>query len=256
MSEPTTSPAGAPAAAAPFELSGPGRRWRLALTALLVVLLGWGTVWGFDRDFPFGPMRQYATATSPNGTVWVTHVYGTFSNGSDRLLGQSDVGMRLAEFDGQYDRIKRHPSLLIPLASFYLKRFPGEPTLVRLRVQRDGKVLHGNKIVKRKHNVVAAVWAHAEGTYWATNIYGRFADGKLRKLNAHDLGIRMPVFNQQLDVVRDRPALLRSVGVGYRRLAKKGTRALRGVVVRRDGVVLHNRKVVSRKVQPVAEEAL
>ena len=53
-----------------------GRVTRLGATALGLVLLLAGTIWGSDDDFPFGPFRMYSTSSPPNAPAPDTRVEG------------------------------------------------------------------------------------------------------------------------------------------------------------------------------------
>jgi hypothetical protein len=133
------------------------RAWRLSVSALVLVLLAAGSLWGSDDDFPFGPMRMYATSTSPSGRVAVTSVYGTTDDGEDVMVSPEAIGMRGAELEGQLPRLTRHPELLGALARSYRDRFPDRPPFVRVRLQRDYKDLEDKQVV-REYSVVVADW--------------------------------------------------------------------------------------------------
>ncbi|MGH3659186.1 MAG: hypothetical protein ACRDUA_21260, partial [Micromonosporaceae bacterium] len=50
-------------------LGARARAWRLAATAAVLLALAYGTIWGADRHFPFGPMVQFAFSVDPNGQI-------------------------------------------------------------------------------------------------------------------------------------------------------------------------------------------
>jgi hypothetical protein len=121
------------------------------------VLLAVGTFWGTDDDFPFGPMKMYATSTSPSGRVATTAVYGTTATGDDVKVSPGAIGMRNAELEGQLPRLVEHPELLGALARSYHDRFPDRPRFEHVRIQRNYKDLEDKEIVRR-YSVVVAEW--------------------------------------------------------------------------------------------------
>ena len=131
-----------------LRLSRRGRRARLAAAGAVLAALGYGTVWGSDDDFPFGPMVQYAFAADPDGTVGDLFVEADTAAGSRVrvVLSAQGVGIVRAEVEGQLDRIRRDPSWLQAIADAHARLHPDEPRYVRLRVRithtrlRDGTV--------------------------------------------------------------------------------------------------------------------
>ncbi len=115
-------------------LSRTGRVSRLAATAVVLVLLLAGTVWGTDDSFPFGPFRMYSTRADPDQPVVSTRVVGLTATGEEVRLSGGQVGLRRAEFEGQIARITEHPELLGLLAGSYADRHPGAPDLVEVQV--------------------------------------------------------------------------------------------------------------------------
>ena len=142
---------------AEISLTPRSRSWRLAVSAVVVVLLAVGTFWGSDDDFPFGPLRMYATSTSPNGRVGLTAVWGTTVTGEDVKISPGALGMRNAELEGQLPRLVDNPHLLGALARTYHERFPDRPEFVHVRLQRNYKDLEDGEVVGR-HTVVVAEW--------------------------------------------------------------------------------------------------
>jgi hypothetical protein len=141
----------------PVGLPPRARSWRLGVSTLVLVLLALGTFWGSDDDFPFGPLRMYATSTSPSGRVGLTAVYGTTARGDEVKISPTALGMRGAELEGQLPRLIDHPELLGALARTYHDRFPDEPEFVHVRLQRNYKDLEDGEVVGR-HSVVVAEW--------------------------------------------------------------------------------------------------
>jgi hypothetical protein len=208
-------------------------------------------VWGQDDDFPVGPLRQYSTATDPNGLVWVTHAYGRFDDGVERPLLEGDIGMRIAEFDGQFHRIKDQPELLLPLADAYHERHPDGPRLVRLRLQRDAKQLEGREVVGRRTRIAAEVWVAEDGEHVTTRLYGRFRDEDERRLDPLELGIPREDFDRL--VAAPDPDLLRRFAADWRRVNGHAPDALIGLVLRTEHVRLEDGEVVEERTEVVDE---
>jgi hypothetical protein len=125
-----------------LRLSKAGRAVRLAVTAMVLLLLVAGTVWGDDDEFPFGPFRMYSTRDDPDRPVVTTRVVGITASGGELVLSGGEVGLRLAEFEGQLPRIEDHPQLLALLADAYAHRHPAAPALVQMRVMQRRTPLH------------------------------------------------------------------------------------------------------------------
>lgn len=228
----------------------PGRR-RLVATGLVAAVLLWGTFWGQDDDFPVGPLRQYSTATDPNGLVWVTHAYGRFDDGVERPLLEDDIGMRIAEFDGQYHRIKDDPELLRPLADAYRERHPDGPRLLRLRLQRDAKKLEGREVVGRRTRIAAEIWVAQDGEFTTTRLHGRFRDEDERRLDPLELGISREEFDRL--VAEPTPGLLDRFAADWRRINAHDPDALVGLVLRSEHVRLADGDVVEERTEVVDE---
>ena len=125
-------------------LSRAGRRARLVATTVLMALLLGGTLWGDDADFPFGPFRMYSTRADPNAPVVSTRVVGLTEAGEEVRLSGGQVGLRRAEFEGQRERIERHPELLGLLADSYAESHTSSPELVSVQViQRHFELADG-----------------------------------------------------------------------------------------------------------------
>ena len=82
-------------------LTATGRHLRVALLAVAGTLLLLGTLVGQDDAFPFGPFRMYATADAPNGSVLSTRLEAVTVDGAVVRVGEGDIGMRRAEYEGQ-----------------------------------------------------------------------------------------------------------------------------------------------------------
>ncbi|HEY4376979.1 MAG TPA: hypothetical protein VGM93_07460 [Acidimicrobiales bacterium] len=114
-----------------------GRLVRAVLALVLGAVLLSAALWGANDDWPFAPMLQYALPSKASGVVWVTHAYGTFASGRDKMLDADDVGLRPAELDNQGRVIASQPALLRELGAYYRRHSAGGPPLVGLRIERD-----------------------------------------------------------------------------------------------------------------------
>ena len=121
-------------ASPPLRLSPAGRAWRLTAAAVVLALLLAGTLWGDDDAFPFGPFRMYSTRADPGQPVISTRVVGVTATGAEIRLSGGEVGLRRAEFEGQVDRMRAEPSLLVSLAEVYAERHPDAEELVEVQV--------------------------------------------------------------------------------------------------------------------------
>lgn len=135
----------------PAEPQGPpltatGRLVRLLATAVVLALLLAGTLWGDDDAFPFGPFRMYSTRADPNAPVVSTRTVGLTASGEEVRLSGGQVGLRRAEFEGQLDRIEKHPELLGLLAHAFADTHPSAPHLVSVEVvQREFALSKGRQ---------------------------------------------------------------------------------------------------------------
>jgi hypothetical protein len=115
-------------------LSRTSRLARLAATAVVLALMLGGTLWGDDSEFPFGPFRMYSTRADPTQPVVSTRVVGLTAAGEEIRLSGGEVGLRRAEFEGQVDRMRADPSLLVSLAGVYAERHPDAEKMVEVQV--------------------------------------------------------------------------------------------------------------------------
>lgn len=232
--------------------AGASRR-RVTATAVVAALLVWGSLWGQDDHFPFGPLRQYSTATDPNGLVWVSHAYGRFDDGIERALYEDDIGMRVAEFDGQFHRLRTRPELLRPLADTYRRRNPDGPRLVRLRVQRDAKRLSGREVVGRRTRIVAEIWVADRGTFETTRLHGRFTNEDERRIDPLEIGWSRTTFDRRVVEDEDPDALLAVMADEWRETNPRDRELLVGLSLRRERVRIVDGEVVDRSVVDLAE---
>jgi hypothetical protein len=133
-----------PASTGVLRLSPVGRRWRLAVTAVVVALTVGGTVIGDDSWFPVGPFSMYSGRVDPDGQVESSRVVGFTAAGEEVRLSGGAVGLRRAEFEGQLPRLAERSELLDLLAQAYSEGRPGAEPLVRVQVvQRRTQLVDG-----------------------------------------------------------------------------------------------------------------
>lgn len=127
------------AAAGMARLTAPSRAWRLAATAAVLLGLAYGTIWGADRHFPFGPMVQFAFSVDPNGQIRSVFIEADTTAGTrvQVPLTSEGVGIPRAEIEGQLPQIERDPSLLQAIAVAQRRRHPDQPQYRRLYLMVD-----------------------------------------------------------------------------------------------------------------------
>jgi hypothetical protein len=113
-------------------LSARGRLIRLVATGLVAAALLWGTAFGNDDNFPFGPMRMYSTTNDLDGTVNSVRFYAVDAEGRELTPRSQDFGLRPAEINGQVGRLRADPDLLGRLAESYAKAHPDAAPLREL----------------------------------------------------------------------------------------------------------------------------
>ena len=136
-----------------------GRAWRLAATAAVLLALAYGTIWGADRHFPFGPMVQFAFSVDPNGQIRSVYIEADTTTGVrvQVPLTSEGVGIPRAEIEGQLPAIERDPSLLQAIALAQRRRHPDQPQFRRLYLMVDIIQLHDRRPGGREVNQLA-VW--------------------------------------------------------------------------------------------------
>ncbi|ACQ79081.1 conserved hypothetical protein [Beutenbergia cavernae DSM 12333] len=136
-------------ATTPRALRPAGIAWRLAVTALVLVVLVVGQVRDTNDLFPFGSLSQYATARDMNGTVRSVYLSAEFADGTtDQIaLNQNVVGVGRAEIEGQLDRIISDPSLLQGLADAHAALRPSDPQPTHLYLRRSIRQLEDGLVV-------------------------------------------------------------------------------------------------------------
>ena len=133
------------------------RALRLAASFVLLAGLLWGTFWGLDDHFPFGPFRMYSTTDEVDGPIRSVALEGTDSDGETFSIPTSRFGLRRAEVDGQVERILQDPDFLEHFVEAYENFNPDAPRLVRLRIFHRIDVLENRQPVDQ-HEEEIAVW--------------------------------------------------------------------------------------------------
>ena len=94
-----------------------------------------GTAVGQDDHFPFGPFRMYSTADDPDGRVLSTYLQAVDAEGVVvARVGERDIGLRRAEYEGQLARVVDEPAVLGELADVFAERHPDRPRWVEVSV--------------------------------------------------------------------------------------------------------------------------
>jgi hypothetical protein len=129
-------------------LSAPARAWRLGAVGAVAALLFYGSAWGQDDNFPFGPLNQYSFRIDRNGEIRALWLDADTAAGTHLRLDISsseDVGIARAEIEGQLDRIIAEPARLQELAQAYARLHPARPRLTRLTVGQDVTLLRDGR---------------------------------------------------------------------------------------------------------------
>ena len=111
-----------------------GRWIRVVFTVAAAALLVWGTLWGDDDDFPFGPFRMYASAPGSSEAAKDTRVEGVDVAGRVVPLTEDNSGIRRAEIEGQQNAYVADPARLREVADAYAARNTAAPALREVRL--------------------------------------------------------------------------------------------------------------------------
>lgn len=151
-------PTVAGAASAPDRLSSRGRLIRVVVTLAATALLLFGTLWGQDDLFPFGPFRMYAVADRLDDPVADTRFELVDTSGATVELTQNNTGIRRAEIEGQLGRFRADPSLLRVIDQAYAARNPNAPAAVTLRIVIRWNDLKDGIPTGNYHDETVAIW--------------------------------------------------------------------------------------------------
>ena len=140
------------------ELSSASRAARTAGFVVGLALLLAGTAFGQDDHFPFGPFRMYSTADDPDGRVLSTYLQAVDAEGAViERVGERDIGLRRAEYEGQLSRVVDEPAVLGELAEVFAQRHPDRPRWVELSVVQTAYELVDGR-PSRERTEVLATW--------------------------------------------------------------------------------------------------
>jgi hypothetical protein len=121
--------------------------WRSAVLVIGTVLVVWGTLFGNDVDWPFGPMSQFAFRVGRDDAIRSTFLEARAANGHAMVVPITvrNLGIARAEIEGQQNAIIREPQLLGDLASSYHRLHPTEPPLTQLWLRERVTVLRNGR---------------------------------------------------------------------------------------------------------------
>lgn len=128
---------------------------RLTASALFLFGLLWGTFWGLDDHFPFGPFRMYSTADKVDGPIRSLMFEGTDASGETFVIPSARFGLRRAEADGQVERVRDDPEFLRHFADAYERLNPDARPLMRLRIYYRIDLLEGRRPVSAGEEEIA-----------------------------------------------------------------------------------------------------
>ena len=140
-------------------LSRRGLMWRAVVTVAALGGLIYGSVAGSNKDFPIGPMTQYAFYVSPDGVVASTTVWADTDAGTHVkvVLGGHGVGIKRADIEHQLKEIVADPELLRPIATAQRRLHPDQPQYVRIYVMQRIYPLH-NRVPGTPYDRTVATW--------------------------------------------------------------------------------------------------
>lgn len=128
---------------------------RLAASALFLIGLLWGTFWGLDDHFPFGPFRMYSTTDEVDGPIRSLMFEGTDVSGETFVIPSARFGLRRAEADGQVASVREDAEFLSYFAEAYERFNPEAPPLIRLRMYYRIDELEGRRPVAESEEEIA-----------------------------------------------------------------------------------------------------
>jgi hypothetical protein len=133
--------------------------WRSAVLVAGTLLVIWGSVFGNDVHWPFGPMSQFAFRVGTNDAIHSTFLQARTARGDVIVvpITPKNLGIARAEIEGQQPAIIRDPQLLAALASAYHRIHPNEPVLEQLWLRDRVTVLHNGRAAGQ-HVVTLVGW--------------------------------------------------------------------------------------------------
>ena len=144
-------------------MSRTGFAWRLTLLLVGSVALVLGTVFGSDKEWPFGSMGQYAFSVPDDGDVHSPGIEAVTVDGATvRVPLSSDgVGIRRAEIEAQLAGFRAQPARLQDIAVQAYRRHPEWPRYAQLRLVDDVTHLRDGRVTGTSHDLLAT-WTVVE----------------------------------------------------------------------------------------------
>jgi hypothetical protein len=120
---------------------------RLVAVAAAAGVLLYGSAYGEDDLWPFGPMVQYAFRTDPDGEIRSTFIDADTTDGRRTRVNLSTggVGIARAEVEGQLTKIVAEPWRLQDLATAQRRLHPDAPQFARLYLRQQVIDLQGGR---------------------------------------------------------------------------------------------------------------
>jgi hypothetical protein len=140
-------------------LTGRGRTARALVTAAAVGLLLYGTVFGADDMFPFGPFHMYSRYYPATGYVTGTTVKAVNAAGHEVTVTESDTGLAHGAVEGHLKAFEADPSRLASLADAFHRRHPNAPPFVVVRIVQQRWQVRDRRVVG--HSTATLVEWHA-----------------------------------------------------------------------------------------------
>lgn len=135
------------------------------MTIAGVLLLLYGTFWGSDHDFPFGPLHMYSHYYPATGVVTSTSVQATNAQGRNLYVTQSDTGIARGDIEGELPEYEADPSRLGALAAAFHRRHPLAPPFVSMRIVQKQWHLRDRSLVDTTTKTLVSWTApHRDGT--------------------------------------------------------------------------------------------
>jgi hypothetical protein len=136
-------------------LSPRARLVRVLLSGVVLVLLLFGTFWGEDDLFPFGPFKMYAGTSHLNDPVPLMKFEATTESGEEIEMRAAAFGLRPAEVEGQLDRVASNEALLTGMVRAYEDNHPDDAALISFRVKRGIFDMEDGRPVGYSEEVIA-----------------------------------------------------------------------------------------------------
>jgi hypothetical protein len=99
---------------------------------------------------------MYATADDPDGRVLSTYLQAVDADGDVvPRVGEREIGLRRAEYEGQLSRVVDRPEVLAELAEVFSRRHPDRAPWMELSVVQTAHVLVGGVPTDQRTQVLA-----------------------------------------------------------------------------------------------------